>query len=69
MDSDGKKNITYIQCQTCGEIYKIPRIVAIDNLYVEENCPNCGIMTGLNLGSKKEDIYYFLNENFDYRYY
>lgn len=68
MDSERKK-ITYIQCQTCGEIYKITRKVEIDKLYVAANCPNCGVTTGLNLGDKKEDLYFYLNENFDYRYY
>lgn len=69
MSSDGKKNITYIQCQTCGKIYKIPCTVQVDKLYVKANCPNCGVVTGLNLGGEKEDLYYFLNENLDYRYY
>lgn len=68
MDPGGKK-ITYLQCQTCGEIYKIPYQVADDRLYVEANCPNCGVVTSLNLGSEKEDLYYYLNENFDCRYY
>ena len=68
MDSDGKK-ITYIQCQTCGEIYRLPQVIAIDELYVEANCPVCGNDTGLNLGNNQDDLYYFINENFDYRYY
>jgi len=68
VDSDGKK-FTYIQCQTCGEVYKIAQTVEIDRLYVEANCPNCGVTTGLNLGDKKEDLYYYLNENLDWRYY
>ena len=68
MDSGGKK-ITYIQCQTCGEIYRIPWAIGIDELYAEANCPNCGITIGLNLGDKEEDLYLYWNENFDYRYY
>lgn len=68
MDSDGKR-ITYIQCQTCGEVYRIPQAIAVDKLYVEANCPTCGNNTGLNLGDEEEDLYYFYNPNFDYRYY
>ena len=69
MDSEGKRKITYIQCQTCGEIYKIPRKVEIDTLYVDTHCPNCGVTTGLNLGDKEEDLYFYYNANLDYRYY
>ena len=69
MSSEREKKVTYIQCQTCGEIYKISYSVRIDELYVQTHCPNCGLATGLNLGDKEEDLYFYLNENFDYRYY
>lgn len=68
MDSERKK-ITYIQCQTCGDIYSVKHKVAVDVLYVNAHCPNCGITTGLNLGDSKEDLYFYWNENFDRRYY
>lgn len=66
---NGKKEFTYIQCQTCGEIYQIQRTVPIDKLYVVAECPVCGEVKGLNLGEDKEDIYYFYNTNLDYRHY
>ena len=68
MDSERTK-ITYIQCQTCGEIYKVPYKVEIDKLYVNAECPNCDATTGLNLGDRQEDLYWYYNENFDSRYY
>ena len=37
--SSEREKITYIQCQTCGEIYKITRKVEIDKLYVVANLP------------------------------
>ena len=67
--STGGRKITYIQCQECGQTYEIPYEVEIDKLYVIADCPNCGISKGLNLGDKKEDLYYFYNESLDPRYY
>ena len=69
MCPNGKKECTYIQCQTCGEIYQIRHEVPIDKLYVMCECPICGSLKGLNLGNDKEDIYYYYNTNLDDRYY
>lgn len=69
MDSGRKKQNTFVQCQTCGEIYQIPYEVEIDKLYIEADCPKCGHQTGLNLGDKEEDIYFYYNVNLDNRYY
>lgn len=60
---------TFVQCQTCGDVYKFSRIVAIDKIYVQANCPRCGMTTALNLGNKEEDIYIYYNENVDPRQY
>lgn len=60
---------TYVQCQNCGKVYKFPRIVARDKLYVQSYCPECGAETALNLGNKEEDIYELYNVNIDPRYY
>lgn len=69
MDMEGKNIKTWVQCQTCGKIYQIPCAVSIEKLYVLANCPTCGVTTGLNLGEKKEDLYYFMDINMDSRYY
>ena len=69
MDTDGRKQTTWVQCQMCGEIYQIPYEVDIDKLYVMSYCPNCGITKGINLGDKEEDKYYFYNVVLDNKYY
>ena len=69
MSSEREKKVTYIQCQTCGEIYKISYAVRIDELYVQTHCPNCGLATGLNLGDKEEDKYLYYDCTKDPRYY
>lgn len=60
---------TWIQCNECGAIYQIPRSVPIDKLYVTSCCPECGYMTGLNLGDKEEDIYLYYDYTKDSRWY
>lgn len=69
MDSGGKKKRTWVQCQDCGEIFQVPYAVEIDKLYITACCPNCGETRGLNLGDKKEDIYFYYNANLDIRHY
>lgn len=60
---------TFLQCQTCGVVYKFPRIVAIDKMYITSYCPECGAATALNLGNKEEDRYELYDVNIDPRYY
>ena len=69
MSTDGRNKTTWLQCQTCGEIYQIQREVPIEQLYVAAHCPNCGLAIGLNLGYQQEDLYYFYNVNLDRRHY
>lgn len=64
-----KKKCCHIQCQTCGIIYTVQRNISFEEMYVKANCPNCGIVTGLNLGDNEDDVYVFMNENVDPRYY
>lgn len=59
----------HIQCQTCGIIYTVQRNIPFEEMYVKTNCPNCGIVTGLNLGDNENDVYIYMNENVDPRYY
>ena len=68
MGSDGKER-TYVQCQYCGHIYQIAAKVSIEESIIESECPKCGDMTGLNLGDKEEDIYYFYDPTLDERYF
>lgn len=69
MNTAGKKNFTYIQCQTCGEIYQIPCGISIEETFIAVNCPECGVTIGLNLGDEQDDIYLYMNPNVDNRYF
>ena len=61
---------TWIQCQTCGKVYYIEEHVPIDELYTASICPRCGEYGyGLNCGSDQNEIYIYINENFDPRFY
>ena len=68
MNTDGKKNYTWVQCQTCGRIYEVPYKIEVDELYVDADCPSCGDTKGLNLGDE-EETYEFYNVNLDPRHY
>lgn len=69
MNMDWKRKRCHIQCQTCGIIYTVPRKIPIEEMYIKENCPNCGVVTGLNLGENEDDVYDLYNPNLDLRYY
>jgi hypothetical protein len=61
---------TWIQCQDCGEIFFIKEIIPIDKLYITSFCPICDdYVKGLNCGYDKSDIYLYMNENVDPRFY
>lgn len=67
---DGRKEkISWIQCQCCGHVYTIQKEISIDISIIESKCPKCWYKIGLNCGDKKEDLYLFMNENIDPRYY
>ena len=66
---DGGKEITYVQCQYCGHIYQIAHKISVEESIIQSKCPRCGDMIGLNLGDKKEDIYYFYDPCLDERYF
>ena len=64
------KSGTWIQCQTCGKVYHIEEDVPIDKIYITSFCPRCDEYTkGLNCGDSKDDLYLYMNENCDPRYY
>lgn len=69
MNTEKQKNFTYIQCQTCGEIFRIPCAIPIDETFIAVICSECGVTTGLNLGCEEDDIYLYMNPNVDSRYF
>lgn len=68
MKSNGKES-TWIQCQSCGNIYQIANKISIEKSIVNSMCPRCEGRVGLNCGDKEQDIYLYMNINLDNRYY
>lgn len=68
MKSKGKQS-TWVQCQSCGNIYQIADKVSIEKSIIQSVCPRCGENIGLNCGDKEEDVYIYMNINLDERYY
>lgn len=68
LEGRGKER-TWIQCQSCGNVYQINKKVSIEKSIVESVCPICRGHVGLNCGDKEEDIYVYMNVNLDNRYY
>ena len=64
-----EKQIAFVQCQSCGNIYQIADNVSIEKSIIQSVCPRCGENVGLNCGDKEEDIYIYMNPNLDERYY
>ena len=64
-----RKQSTFVQCQSCGEIYQTVDKVSIEKSIIQSVCPVCGECVGLNCGDKEEDIYIYINTNLDKRYY
>jgi predicted RNA-binding Zn-ribbon protein involved in translation (DUF1610 family) len=64
-----EKQSTWVQCQSCGNIYQIADKVSIEKSIIQSVCPRCGENIGLNCGDKEEDIYVYMNPNVDERYY
>lgn len=69
MSTGSKDKGCWIQCSQCGHIYWIEEDVPIDKLYVTSVCPRCDNNVGLNCGDDENDIYVYMNENLDPRYY
>jgi len=69
LSSGGEKRGSWIQCTTCGEIHKSFSEYSIEEMYVDDYCPNCGSYRGLNLGNKKDDFMLFYDVNLDGKYY
>lgn len=68
MKSKAKQG-TYVQCQSCGNIYLIVDNISIEQSIIQSVCPSCGENIGLNCGNKEEDIYRFYDVVLDERYY
>ena len=69
MNTDGKKKGNWLQCQECGTVYLFPHKIQVEEIFIKANCPMCGMTTGLNLGDKEEDVYLYMNENLDNRFF
>lgn len=67
--STEREQKSWVQCQECGHVYQLQYQVPDDELFVYERCPVCEIRFGLNLGTNEDDIYLYLNQNVDPRYY
>ena len=68
MRSD-EHNGSFVQCQTCGNIYYTEQEIPIDAFIIDSICSNCGRTRALNCGKNREDIYLYMNEALDPRYY
>ncbi len=62
-----ERNGTWVQCQSCGELYFIDKIISTDELYIRSICPGCNCNVGLNCGNNIEDAYMFMDINIDPR--
>ncbi len=69
MELNENKESNFVQCRSCGHIYKIEASLPIDALIVEMACPKCDCDYALNLGDDKNDIYLYEDVNLDNRYY
>ena len=64
-----ERQSTFVQCQSCGEIYQIAGNISIEKSIIQSMCPRCGEYVGLNCGDNENDIYLYMNPNLDERYY
>lgn len=69
MDLIKGNGLTYVQCQRCGGIYKIPQKLPIDASIIKAECPACGGNTALNCGEDESEIYLYYNSSLDGRFY
>ena len=68
MKQNDKKR-AYVQCRNCGKIYYIDEDIPLDRLIVHHICPKCGYDRALNCGDCKENIYLYMDETLDTRFY
>lgn len=71
MSGDGKMKETWVQCTNCGKVYQtlVSDSTTIEDMYIIDDCPNCGVVTVLNLGDNEDDVYLYYNCNLDDRHY
>ena len=69
MDLIKGNGLTWVQCQSCGTVYKIMEKLPTEALIVKAECPACNGTTALNCGEEYDDIYLYYNPNLDNRYY
>ena len=64
-----KKNGTYVQCRFCGTVHQLEYKVPSDVLIVKAECPICKRNSQLNCGDSVDDIYLYMDNVLDERYY
>ena len=71
MCCDGKRKEAWVQCTNCGRVYQtlVSDKTTIEDMYIIDDCPNCGVITTLNLGENEEDKYLYYDVNLDASYY
>lgn len=63
------KNVTWVQCTSCGEIYFIEETVPIDKLYITSKCSRCDNDRAINCGDNQDDITLYCDPYLDVRYF
>lgn len=63
-----RKKKYYAQCMVCGHIYQTEKL-NIEIMYIDHQCPKCGAVRGLNVGSDILDKFLYYDVIKDERYY
>ena len=64
-DQDG----SYVQCLECGQVHRMKTKLSVEVFTTKIKCPYCNFNKGINCGDNIEDIYLYISENIDPRYY
>jgi hypothetical protein len=60
----------WLQCQSCGVLYKQEVECDIEDTYIQEECPKCrDETTHLVCGTNEDELYWLYNVNVDPQYY
>lgn len=62
--------MNYYQCTKCGKIISFKRELELENdIYANLYCDKCGRSKALCLGDNKNDLYIYLDNFLDERYF
>lgn len=60
----------WLQCQSCGVLYRKEVECDIEDIYIQDECPKCrDETTHLVCGKNEDELYWFYNVNVDPQYY